>query len=88
MTLNAVQVCSALWRAARAPRRPPAVPEAALQGIEVRSSEDFGRGFADSLDLFAQGLGEMPLDSSDYPLHQAVFDNNLLQIRKLIRGER
>jgi len=40
------------------------------------------------LDLYTQGISEISIHKENYPLHKAVFDNDLPTIRRLCVGER
>jgi len=44
--------------------------------------------FCEHLDLYAQGILEISTSPEHYPLHKAVFENNLPVIRRVAVGER
>ena len=43
---------------------------------------------SERLDLYAQGYCEISLYSEHYPVHKAIFENNLPIIRRICVGER
>ncbi len=51
-------------------------------------TRDVSELFAEHLDLYPQGIAEISTSPEHYPLHQAVFDNNLPLIRRICVGER
>jgi len=44
--------------------------------------------FTERLDLYSQGICEITICSEHYPIHKAVFENNLVAIRRINTGER
>jgi hypothetical protein len=54
----------------------------------VKQLQEMGVLLGERLDLYAQGFCEISLWSEHYPLHRAVFENNLPAIRRICVGER
>ena len=81
------KICNEIWRVAVLFLASSTAPKS-KSAPSTTSSKHMVQLFREHLDLYAQGICEISMHPENYPLHRAVFENDLPLIRRLCVGER